>query len=89
MQALTKTYQMPFFAAADSQETLIPAGYDLADAELEGEGLEAVEAGVELGAIHKEAAIVHGHLNEKLHLQNCCLSLACKWLALRKAVPQT
>ena len=53
---------MSLLSAADSQQTLIPPRYDLADTQLEGEGLEPVEARVELGPVHQEAAVMNCHL---------------------------
>ncbi len=53
---------MSLFSTADSQQTLVPPRYDLADTQLEGEGLESVEARVELGPVHQEAAVVNCHL---------------------------
>ncbi len=53
---------MSLLSTADSQQTLIPPRYNLADTQLEGEGLESVEARVELGPVHQEAAVVNCHL---------------------------
>ena len=66
---------MSFFASTNSKKTLVPTWNNLSNAEFKGERFKTIEARVELGAVHQEAAIVNSHLRKSKQKCFNCTSL--------------